>query len=383
MLRKVSAIVACMALASLVRADQPQYADDEITNGGGAPTFSTPAPNPVDPGMSADCVCSVFAQDGGGTPCIQSDCTHAAAACEQDPNGGARWCNGGLDPNGDNGVLFNNGADNVFVLGGVGFDGEDASAYEAPNCTWGNNTLVTAFHQADDFTVPDGETWDIAQGITWIYQTNSTREQLITEIYIQIWDGVPGDGGAVIAGDMVTNRLAMTSQYSHANRVAPTDLLNVACVLKTVTFDMSWLDPLEAGTYWIEFATRGQAASGPWMPTSAPYDPDTDNSRYFEVATNGWFPNSDGCSALPSDRPFVLVGTGGSSGTSCQYALKKNSKAKKGCDVCPQKGDLYSDGSACEDVKDCGKKISVKQIDCPDGGDGFCKKIKGKREECS
>ncbi|RJP33673.1 MAG: hypothetical protein C4547_11920 [Phycisphaerales bacterium] len=69
-------------------------------------------------------------------------------------------------------------------------------------------------------------------------------------------------------------------------------------------------------------------------------------------------------------------------GTNCQYKLKKNSKAKKGCGSCPRKGDLFASETSCEDVKDCKKKISLKQVACPDGGQGFCKKIKGKLDSC-
>jgi hypothetical protein len=73
-------------------------------------------------------------------------------------------------------------------------------------------------------------------------------------------------------------------------------------------------------------------------------------------------------------------GGGGEGG--CTYTLKRASKAKKGCGACPGRGDDYSTGEPCQDVKDCAKKISIKQIDCPDGGPGFCKKIKGKRSSC-
>ncbi len=81
------------------------------------------------------------------------------------------------------------------------------------------------------------------------------------------------------------------------------------------------------------------------------------------------------------DLAWTLEGTP-AGGSGCQYALKKNSKPKKGCDVCPRKGDLYSTGDPCEDKKDCTKKVKIKQIDCPDGGEGICKKIKGKRDSC-
>ncbi len=66
----------------------------------------------------------------------------------------------------------------------------------------------------------------------------------------------------------------------------------------------------------------------------------------------------------------------------CVYTLKKDSKAKKGCTGCPAKGDLWATGAACDDVKDCQKKIKLSRGTCPDGGLGYCKKVKGKVSDC-
>ncbi len=66
----------------------------------------------------------------------------------------------------------------------------------------------------------------------------------------------------------------------------------------------------------------------------------------------------------------------------CAYSVKKNVKGKKGCNACPQKNDQWVTGDACDDVKDCAKKVKLKNFDCPDGGPGICKKLKGKRSDC-
>ncbi len=86
----------------------------------------------------------------------------------------------------------------------------------------------------------------------------------------------------------------------------------------------------------------------------------------------------------------TLVGSGGYSdvrgwdfleagGPACRYAIKK-SKSKQGCEVCPERGSAYRSEAACEDVKDCPKKLKA-TIGCP-RGNGVCK-IKGKRDSCS
>ncbi len=68
----------------------------------------------------------------------------------------------------------------------------------------------------------------------------------------------------------------------------------------------------------------------------------------------------------------------------CQYKIKKNSKAKRGCprDACPKRGDLFASGEKCSELRDCKRKIKIKRLDCPEGERGFCKKVKGKRVEC-
>jgi len=61
----------------------------------------------------------------------------------------------------------------------------------------------------------------------------------------------------------------------------------------------------------------------------------------------------------------------------CSYTVKKDSKGKQGCGVCPAKGDSYDTGVSCDDNNPCAKKFKVKNLACPDGGPGFCKKIIG------
>ncbi|RJP38606.1 MAG: hypothetical protein C4547_04310 [Phycisphaerales bacterium] len=66
-------------------------------------------------------------------------------------------------------------------------------------------------------------------------------------------------------------------------------------------------------------------------------------------------------------------------GARCNYLIKK-SKAKGGCETCPPKGAEFRSDAACEDVKECEKKLKG-TIACPRGGNGTCK-IKGKRRSC-
>lgn len=106
-------------------------------------------------------------------------------------------------------------------------------------------------------------------------------------------------------------------------------------------------------------------------------------SNAAEIASLDWYANNTCCAYYDDLVVRELQGDckfGGDA--TCVYTVKKNTKAKKGCGVCPKKGDDYATEDVCEEVGDCAKKIKVKQIPCPDGGRGFCKKLKGVRSSC-
>ncbi len=62
----------------------------------------------------------------------------------------------------------------------------------------------------------------------------------------------------------------------------------------------------------------------------------------------------------------------------CQYAIRK-SKARQGCQRCPERGEMRESESLCDAIKDCPRKIKD-SIDCPQGR-GSCS-IKAKRANC-
>ena len=65
-------------------------------------------------------------------------------------------------------------------------------------------------------------------------------------------------------------------------------------------------------------------------------------------------------------------------GRRCNYKIAK-SKAKRGCETCPSKGEGYESQTICKEVEECRKKVKTK-INCPDGL-GICK-IKAKKPKC-
>ncbi len=77
---------------------------------------------------------------------------------------------------------------------------------------------------------------------------------------------------------------------------------------------------------------------------------------------------------------YTYVGECAGGGPLCAYTLKK-SKGKRGCETCPERGGEFVDvNSPCEDKRDCVKKLKT-TLECPGGGNGFCK-IKAKNRRC-
>ena len=202
--------------------------------------------------------------------------------------------------------LWDNGAFVTSLQGGCNNDA--VSLIEAPSNVFGWNTLVTDFHQADDFTVPSGQTWQIDDMRWYLYQTNASPSEPITSAVVQVWDGPPGAGGSVIAGDLVTNRL-QASEFMEIFRASNTDPTSCIRAVKRITIDMSWLGNLAAGTYWLELGTQGNPGlTGPWAPPTVPRNPGEDNSRLFTVSTGVWTQNLDASTGFPFDFPFELEG---------------------------------------------------------------------------
>lgn len=202
--------------------------------------------------------------------------------------------------------LWDNGA---FVTGlRTGCSGRDVSLVEPPSTVFGYDTQVSRFHQADDFKVPSGQTWQIDDMRWYVYQTDATPVEPITAAYVRVWDGPPGAGGSIIAGDMTTNRL-LASEFMSTYRAIASDPTSCRRAVKRITVNLSWLGQLSAGTYWLELGTEGNPGfGGPFAAPTVPRDPSTDNSRSLNVASGVWSANVDTTSGFPFDFPFELEG---------------------------------------------------------------------------
>ncbi len=157
-----------------------------------------------------------------------------------------------------------------------------------------------------------------------------------------------------------------------------------------VDIDLSGMGfDLQEGTWWINFQPLDIETNGDWFwfigsisiekighPSHVRDGWKAHGNRYRGLwRSTVWIPHDFRGNAVLSWR---LEGFGGNV---CQYALKKQPKAKGGCDACPDKGDIIPSDQDCTRKRNCEKRWKG-TIPCPNGGPGICKKIKGKRTGC-
>ncbi len=206
-------------------------------------------------------------------------------------------------------VLWDNGP---LVTGpGAGAGGADVSALQTAlgMNTYGFGAQYTIPNRmADDFTVLSD--WTVDSFTFFSYQTGSTTASTFTGVYVQIWDAAPNGGGAVIWGDMVTNRMSSTV-WSNIYRVLDTNLLDVNRPVMEVVADTPGL-VLPAGTYWVDFAFTGTLGSGPWMPPiSILGTTTTGNALQWTQGSGMWNTALDTGTGTQQGAPFIIEGNQG------------------------------------------------------------------------
>ncbi len=205
-------------------------------------------------------------------------------------------------------VIYDNGP--FITHPGQGFGGADASAITAGLSTFGHGMNATVpVRLADNFTVAPGQTWNLTGVRFFGYQTGSPLTPTFTGLNAQIWNGRPGDpGAAVVWGNLADNILA-SAAFSGVYRVeeaAPYTANNRPIMNLDATVSTS----LTAGTYWLEWATTGSIASGPWNPPiSIPGQLTTGDARQWTSA-GLWLDAVSGISPdfYQQGLPFQLQG---------------------------------------------------------------------------
>lgn len=131
--------------------------------------------------------------------------------------------------------------------------------------------LVTNFRGADNFTITDPAGWNVTGMSSVAYRTGNTGASPFARMYVQIWDGRPGDSGSsVVFGDLTTNRLSTTTAtntYRIFNTVgAPGAVPPVAGSASGTTRLLyenrsNFNTVLGAGSYWVEWTYEMTTAS--------------------------------------------------------------------------------------------------------------------------
>ncbi|MFQ3661102.1 MAG: cell shape-determining protein, partial [Chloroflexaceae bacterium] len=118
---------------------------------------------------------------------------------------------------------------------------------------------------ADDFVVT-GNGWRPSAVTLYGYQIDSPTTSTINGVVdLRLWNGIPGNGGAVIAGPIAGTIIQNT--FTNVYRVR-SDLPNETrrpIMAVTITWPFSDVETLAPGTYWLEYGLTGSnTLSGPW-----------------------------------------------------------------------------------------------------------------------
>lgn len=201
-------------------------------------------------------------------------------------------------------LLYDNGPF-VTAPGGGPVSGSDGSVLTSPMTTLGfGHATTTAYRIADDILVPVNEIWQVDSIVFYAYQTNSPITSTITAVNYRVWSGNPGSG-SVVFGDTATNKLTAT-YFSNCYRYSSTAIGTTRPIMANrVNGGFS----LSEGTYWLDWATAGSLASGPWAPPITISGQTTTGNAKQRDPNLVWNPANDGGSLTPQGFPFKIYGT--------------------------------------------------------------------------
>ena len=169
-----------------------------------------------------------------------------------------------------------------------------------------SHQFTSGYRVADDFTITSQE-WNISEIQFYAYQPSSGTISPITAVYLQIWNGRPGDvGSSVIWGDLTTNRMTSTS-FTNIYRISnATPNTNRPVMVQTVSVGTT----LSTGTYWLDWMVDGSVSyTGPW---ANPVQYAGVNGKPGANARNyisSWGNVVDSGNGAAQDFPFLIMGT--------------------------------------------------------------------------
>lgn len=202
-------------------------------------------------------------------------------------------------------VLYENGP--MITSIGTGTNGEDESVLQFS----GLGMILRGFSNqshldnrlADDFII-QGNNWHIDTITFYTFVTGATVPT-VTEIYLQIWDGIPNQVGSnILFGDLVTNRLN-NSVNTHILRVIEAD--SGTSDERQITANITDVNiTLPAGTYWLDWSTNGTDGLGPYAPPIAITGQLTTGNALQFNNDNQWEDANDFGTNTQQGFPFII-----------------------------------------------------------------------------
>ena len=174
------------------------------------------------------------------------------------------------------------------------------SVLTSPNSTYGWNVNAgLGYSAADDFTVPDGQTWTVTGFDFYGYQTGATSNNFTSAV----WSIVSGDvnTGTVMA----SGTASLTDGGRVGYRVTSTTTTDTSRAIYDLQANVTSFS-LAAGTYWLTWSLNGTSLySGPWQPPTS----DGAAGNAMQNTGTGFIAMVDTGSGLVPNLPFSVNGT--------------------------------------------------------------------------
>ncbi len=201
----------------------------------------------------------------------------------------------------------------IITQTGVGANGADVSEVQT---TLGftdfgiNGDWEVGFTNADNFTVPEGETWSVNGFTVYSWQTGSTLQSTMEYLDFKVWDKSPDQGDAQLLYDFSDQNMLSGSRWTGIYRVADNSLTNDE---RPVMYSASVLSEQQtmvfnAGTYWIGWSGLGTMSSqGTYVPPIT-LAGETTTGDAMHLGFGGWVPWTDDGTGTVQGMPFGLHG---------------------------------------------------------------------------
>ena len=209
-------------------------------------------------------------------------------------------------------VLFDQSQ--IVTQAGVGANGADVSEVQT---TLGftdygvNGDWEVGFTNADNFTVPMGETWYVNGFTVYSWQTGSTTESTMQFLDFKVWDKTPDQADAQLLYDFSEQNMLSGSRWSGIYRVADNSLTDAERPIMYSASILSEEQTMEftAGTYWIGWSGLGSMINqGTYVPPITIVG-EIITGDAWHLGYAGWVPWTDDGTQTVQGMPFGLHGS--------------------------------------------------------------------------